>query len=161
MDRIEIEKLLEKYWECETNPEEEETLYRFFAEEEELPPHLAKYKDFFVVKQEETTAALNESFDERILAILEEEQSRSFVRKNRRIYWQVVASIAAIFIIWLATDRYIVYNDPWQQETFETPEEALAEVQKVFSTVSEHLEKGQGMVVRNMEKVEPMTKIIK
>lgn len=156
-----IEELLEKHWQCETSREEEKELYLYFTGENELPAHLAPYKELFVLKQEETDASLPASFDERILSMLEEEQPRQPLRRIGRTYWHIAASIAAIFILWFAVDRYISYNDPWQQETFETPEEALAEVQKVFSTVSDHLEKGQELIGRNMEKIEPMTRIIK
>ena len=54
MDYKRIEKLLQKYWTCETTVEEEEE-FRLFCTigGEEMPEHLSRYTSLFVFQQTE------------------------------------------------------------------------------------------------------------
>ena len=52
-------------------------------------------------------------------------------------------------------------ENPWEQDTYETPEEALAEVQRVFNFVSGQFERGQDIVDKNMKNVEPVANLFK
>lgn len=65
-----IEQLLERYWQCQTSPEEEQQLKRFFAGND-VPPHLMRYKSWFVYQQMQHETGLGEDFDKRILAQIE------------------------------------------------------------------------------------------
>ena len=62
-----IEQLLERYWEANTTPQEENILRAFFSQDM-LPEHLAQYQPLFVYEQ---TAAneqpLGDDFDRRML----------------------------------------------------------------------------------------------
>lgn len=71
MDSKQIEQLLERYWACETNIEEEAMLRRFFCEEE-VPSSLLPYRDLFVYQQKQSEAHLNADFDARILEKIEQ-----------------------------------------------------------------------------------------
>ena len=51
MDYKYIEQLLERYWDCETNLEEEQILRSFFNQKE-IPAELIQYKEFFVYETE-------------------------------------------------------------------------------------------------------------
>lgn len=67
MDYKYIEQLLERYWNCETSPEEEEILRAFFSQSD-VPVHLLKYKPLFVYAKKETESHhLGEDFDNRVL----------------------------------------------------------------------------------------------
>lgn len=70
MDYKSIEQLLERYWECETSIEEEQTLRDFFSSEE-VPAHLHRYKDLFVYQQTQSEVRLGDDFDQRVLAHIE------------------------------------------------------------------------------------------
>ena len=48
MDYKYIEQLLERYWNCETSLEEEQILRSFFRQKE-VPAHLLRYKQLFVL----------------------------------------------------------------------------------------------------------------
>lgn len=71
MDSKQIEQLLERYWACETNIEEEAMLRRFFCEEE-VPSSLLPYRDLFVYQQKQSEAHLSVDFDARILEKIEQ-----------------------------------------------------------------------------------------
>lgn len=71
MDSKQIEQLLERYWACETNIEEEAMLRRFFCEEE-VPSSLLPYRDLFVYQQKQSEAHLSADFDARILEKIEQ-----------------------------------------------------------------------------------------
>lgn len=63
-----IKILLDRYWRCETSPEEEARLRTCFMEEEKLPPHLLRYKALFTYQAEQREEGLDEEFDARMLA---------------------------------------------------------------------------------------------
>lgn len=70
MDYKVIERLLERYWQCETSLEEEATLRDFFTNEE-VPAHLLRYKKLFVYQQVQREIGLSADFDARVLAEVE------------------------------------------------------------------------------------------
>lgn len=69
MDYKYIEQLLDRYWECETTPQEESILKAFFSQEE-LPEELKQYKSLFEYEQKQASLHLGEDFDERVLAAI-------------------------------------------------------------------------------------------
>ena len=85
MDYKYIEQLLEKYFECDTTLEEEQILRAFFAQQN-VPIRLLPYRQLFTEtarsKKEET---LGSDFDNRILAIISEQESREPRRVKARI----------------------------------------------------------------------------
>lgn len=70
MDFEYIERLLERYWQCDTSLEEEAQLRSFFSRSD-VPAHLLRYKDLFVYQQLQQDAGLGEDFDARVLAEVE------------------------------------------------------------------------------------------
>ena len=84
MDYKYIDQLLERYWAAETTLEEEEILKAFFSQMD-IPAELEQYRPLFVYEHaEKQQDRLGSDFDERILAMIEEE-SESQVVKARTI----------------------------------------------------------------------------
>lgn len=107
MDYKYIEQLLERYFQCETSLEEERILRTFFSQKD-VPVTLLPYRDLFLYevtgKQEQT---LGDDFDERILAMLEEDQPRVKARvitmeRRLRPLFKAAAVVAIIVSIGLA-----------------------------------------------------------
>lgn len=72
MDYKYIEQLLERYWQCETSLEEENILRAFFSQKD-VPAEMQQYRSLFVYEQHSKAEdMLDESFDERILAMIDE-----------------------------------------------------------------------------------------
>lgn len=69
MDYKYIEQLLNRYWECETSPQEESILKAFFSQEE-IPDELKRYKSLFEYEQKQASLHLGDDFDERVLAAI-------------------------------------------------------------------------------------------
>ncbi|MDR0977236.1 MAG: hypothetical protein LBL78_05745 [Prevotellaceae bacterium] len=70
MDYKSIEQLVERYWQGQTSPDDEARLRRFFSEEE-VPPHLMRYKAWFTYQQFQRQT-LDEKFDVRLLTLIRE-----------------------------------------------------------------------------------------
>jgi len=76
MDYKYIEQLLERYWECETSPEEESILRSFFSQKN-VPDSLVRYKELFVYEQQQGKLSLGEDFDKRVTAAIGLENTSS------------------------------------------------------------------------------------
>lgn len=73
MDYKYINQLLERYWRCETSLEEEDILRAFFSLDE-VPAELLRYKPLFrYAEKEPAKNMLGEEFDEKILAMIEDQ----------------------------------------------------------------------------------------
>jgi hypothetical protein len=73
MDYKYINQLLERYWRCETTLEEEDILRAFFSQED-IPAELLQYKALFCYEENEPKVdVLGEDFDERVLAMVNEQ----------------------------------------------------------------------------------------
>ena len=66
MDSEYIKQLLERYWQCETSPQEEAELRSYFLRAD-VPAHLLRYKAWFVYREEQQKIHLDEDFDQKVL----------------------------------------------------------------------------------------------
>ncbi|MBM6992828.1 MAG: pyruvate ferredoxin oxidoreductase [Prevotella sp.] len=74
MDYKYIIQLLERYWRCETSLEEEDILRAFFSQDN-IPAALLCYKPLFNYREQQSDEdVLDDRFDDRIMAIIEESQ---------------------------------------------------------------------------------------
>ncbi len=101
MDYKYIEQLLERYWNCETSLGEEEILRTFFSQKD-VPISLLKYKDLFCYEQSETkTDVLDDDFDARMTALVEEPQpvkARTMSLTQKLMPLFKAAAVVAIFL---------------------------------------------------------------
>ena len=71
MDYKYIEQLLDRYWNCETSPEEEAILRAFFSQSD-VPVHLLRYKPLFAYAKKQAEAKiLGEDFDRRVMEAIQ------------------------------------------------------------------------------------------
>lgn len=84
MDYKYIEQLLERYWECETTPQEERILKAFFSQEQ-VPAQLQRYKSLFVYEQEQAQQHLGADFDKRVLAAIGQTDEKPAQNKVVRV----------------------------------------------------------------------------
>lgn len=153
-----IELLLEKYWVCETTPEEEDELRCFFNETEELPAHLLRYKELFVYQQQEQNCMLDDSFDKRILAKIAPEKNRWI--QNRSWITGIAASFLLALSIWFLAEQPETPKGGLLADTYETPEQAYAEVQRMLSFVSVKMNQGEQVAKSSIGRMETITKYI-
>ena len=145
MDYKYIEQLLERYWEGETSPEEENVLRAFFAQPEQ-PASLARWRDLFVYEAREARLTPSDGFDERLLRLAgvagndaAEAQPRvvrarrlPLMRRLRPLYG-AVASVAVVMLVGTAARHAFQkkpevqewdYNPAAYQDSYDNPAEA-------------------------------------
>ena len=120
MDYKYIEQLLDRYWTAETTLEEEGILRAFFSQKD-IPADLEQYRALFTYEaKEKETRLLDEDFDARILAMIEEEpqttvKAREISMKQRLMpLFKAAAVVAIILTIGGAMQRPwdASWNDP-------------------------------------------------
>lgn len=150
MDLQTIDKLLEKYWNADTSPEEEEQLRKYFSENG-VPEHLrgvaALFRQYQADRQFKT---LDAGFETEVL----EKISKPEVRFD----WQPLLRIAAVLMIFLVTALLLkqhllipanhqvvvehtedTYEDP--QQAYEQTKQALLLVSSLMNEGAQHIEK--------------------
>lgn len=132
MELTKIEELLEKYFEGNSNETEEQVLKSYFLQEN-VAPHLQKYKVLFGFFEESKKIQSERKFT------LDEVQN---LRKNRR--WFI--SIAASFLVAIGTGVFMFSNIQFSNQddlgTYDDPEIALKETQKALTLLSKHINTG-------------------
>lgn len=153
MDYKYIEQLLERYWNCETNVEEEAILRAFFAQKE-IPAHLARYQSLFRYEQILKGAKLSDDFDQKVLAATEKRDTPvkarhiSFTQRLMPLY-KSAAVIAVILTLGnaaqqsvgnrAAQDAVSDYNYESYQDTYNDPEVAYSQISTALKMISETL----------------------
>jgi len=125
MDYKYIEQLLERYWECETSEEEEAILRNFFAQKE-VPASLQPYRDAFLAEAELSEEKLSDDFDDRILAIVGEDEKPAVkvvplkMSTRLRPLYKATAAVAILLTLGMAAQRGFQNNevttDPYAQQ---------------------------------------------
>jgi len=163
MDSKQIERLLQKYWDCETTVEEERRLRQFFSSEV-VPAHLMRYKDLFVFQEFMQQESLGEDFDERLLKQVEspvvKAKSVSIFSRLAPIL-RAAAAIALLLAVgnlaertWLQDYHQMAVNDTIGQQ-INSPSVALGnESENVDQQAKDSLS-------RNLKPVEQLEKIRK
>lgn len=111
MDYKYIEQLLESYFDCRTTLQEEQILRSFFSQED-VPGHLAEYADLFNYEVEAREEALDEHFDERVLAQIKQSdkpKARSIRMRTRHFapFFKAAAVVAIALTIGNAAEHAI------------------------------------------------------
>lgn len=150
MDYKYIEQLLERYWECNTSPEEERLLRDFYMQPE-LPAHLERYRSLFNYEQEESNICLGKDFDEKILDKIGENTIKA--RRNSfyfrlHPFYRAAAIVAIIFTLGMAAQHSFstdkdspdaTFNYASYKDTYTDPQVAYEQVASALKEVSDGL----------------------
>lgn len=145
MDYKHIERLLERYWECRTSPQEEAVLRAFFASDE-VPSHLLPDRDLFLYQLVQQEVGIGEGFEERML-----QQINAPAVKARRItlfskilpLCRAAAVVFGILFLSNAIQRSFSVGEirEYDTDTFDDPAVAYEEVTNVLMMLSEEINK--------------------
>lgn len=156
MDYKYIENLIERYFECKTNTQEEQILRSFF-QQDEIPEKLAQYQPLFATLAEEAEATLPADFDAKlggVIADLNRAGSTSplaitMVKLNRtlRPFYKAVASVAIIVTTGVVANSFmskadsdnVDYNYAEYKDTDTDPQVAYSQVSDALKDLSEAL----------------------
>lgn len=162
MDINEIEKLLARYYDGETNEAEEKELKHFFTEED-VPAHLLAEKEIFMQLAAHPIPEVPEGLECKLSGKIDEWNTREkrtlkVKRHTHTIRMQWIGSIAASLLILFSVGLYLYkpYSAPTPQDTCATPEEAYAQAQKALIMLSSSLNKG----IEKVESVQETTEKI-
>jgi hypothetical protein len=137
MELYKVEALLEKYFDGETSIAEEKELQDYFLTQQ-VAQHLEKYTALF----NHFAVAKEQQFEQEIpLFEIEKDESRN---KKRNSGWM---SIAASVVILMGIGTYVFYNSESVNNskdlgTYDDPEVAFKETQKVLSLLSKNVNVG-------------------
>lgn len=168
MDYKQIELLLERYWQCNTSLEEEAMLRDFFKNEE-VPAHLMKVKELFVYQYSQQEVKLDDSFDQRILELIEAPVVKAKrIRFIDRLLPLCKAAAAVVFIVMVGdavkhtmlADRINEYNYDSYVDTYDNPEAAYKQVSSALMMISEGINKSKELLVADSLQVEKTERII-
>lgn len=98
MDYSYIKQLLDRYWNGTTTLEEERILRAFFSQKD-LPQEFAMYRDIFAYEAQKPT--LGSDFDERMMAMIEEEKpvkARVISLRERMMPLLKAAAVVAVVV---------------------------------------------------------------
>lgn len=150
MDFKYIEQLLERYWQCQTTPEEERILKAFFSQPN-VPKHLARYCSLFEYESKQAEVKLSASFDQRLLALVEEtakdepqpqplrvvKAERISLLRRLRPLFRAAAAVAIVTLIGTATQHSFApssdtpaatsgwdYNQSAYKDSYQDPQKA-------------------------------------
>jgi len=156
MDEDKIRELLDKYWEGDTSLEEEQELKSYFASSQ-VSDEFAPFTPLFLFFEEEKRIEMESPVAHPPV----EKKGGNIIS----IKWliNIAASVAVVVAMF-----FIVRNFSPQQpdqyafeDTYESPEEAYAEVKKALLYVSSKMNKGVSTAAHSLEKMEPLDEIIK
>jgi len=132
MELDKIEELLEKYFEGQTNIDQENQLRNYFLSAD-VPPDLLQYKSMFTYYDN----AVSEKSDKKMFFQVTK-------NKNSKYKW---LSIAALFLVLLALSfPYLFKEEVAVAENMETPEMAFQQTQKALALLSRKVNTGMKSV---------------
>ena len=142
MDVNEIRKLLEHFYDGQTNEEEERILKHYFNSEK-IVPELEKEKAFFC------QLSMYDGLEQRISSHIDSLAAKEKTIRKAPIRW--IAGIAASILIIVFAGLYLGNNrtDPFYQDTYATPEEAYPATEKAITLLASKINKG----LKSVEKI--------
>ncbi len=171
MNTTEIKKLIEKYFEGETNQVEETRLRDFFLNEK-VPTDLAIYTGLFRYFSDTGKDEIpNPGFEQRFLSQIKEIPAIPLAPERRQIYY--ITSIAAGILLLcglIFTFRHDIIKNPGNhllKDTYTNPAAAYIAAKKALVMVSVNLNTGLDQVhklqsfQKGMEKIETFSQFYK
>ena len=125
MDYKYLEQLIDRYFQGDTSVEEEQILRNFFAQPQ-VPDHLRQWQPLFKAEQTLASAHLDESFDQRLLALTKEYRVQAKVvplHTRLRPLFRAAAFIAFAVIIGSALERSAGNSPEQNQESMAVNEQ--------------------------------------
>ena len=146
-----MRELLEKYWNCETSPEEEQKLREWFAGND-VPEDLQKYRNNFLALNNFQKIEAPASVSRKVLAHL----------PSIRIYPVLKIAASILVILSIGTGVYTHYQQEEFlkevfSETYSDPQDAIKETQAVLGKVSSSLLKVEELQEELIEQEENLT----
>ncbi|MFN4256692.1 MAG: hypothetical protein ACK4Q5_16950 [Saprospiraceae bacterium] len=153
MNYEQITALLERYWEGETSLEEERALKAYFAQPN-VDARLQKFAPLFGAIRAEQSVQMIDS--QKVVPMRASLGGRIF-------RYSAAASIALLLAAgtwWYAHPPQPKVDVATQEDTFDDPEQAAAEIKAALALVSSKMRKGKKEAAKGLQKMEAVDKFI-
>lgn len=153
-----IYRLLQKYWNCETSPKEEQQLRDYFLEND-LPEELTHLKPLFTYVNEEQSAVPGSNFNARLKASI-----RASSRNRRYITIRVFTpmlrvAVSLLLVVGLTLSIYFVskqYNKPIFAETYHDPNAAIKDATYALMKISDALQASEEASLQTLHYIDEL-----
>ena len=159
MDYKYIENLIERYFNCETNAQEEQILKDFFMQAD-IPASLKQYQPLFATLAEESKIELPADFDAKVMAQINGTATGRnkvvrmsvFQHMNHVLapFYKAVASVALIITVGVTASKYwnndadpVNYNYSKYHDTYSDPQVAYRQVSDALKDLSDVLKSNE------------------
>jgi hypothetical protein len=149
MDSKKIEQLLEKYWNCETTLDEEQTLREYF-QGNEFPESLKEASHLFRYFETEKNKSLNENFNDAVTKQIRQRQGGKIIQM---VSWVQIARVAAGILVVIVAGYFIrqEIRKSYPEEvadTYSDPKLAFEETKKALKLISKSFGKAKQEATR-------------
>jgi hypothetical protein len=151
-----MHELIEKYFNGETNLDEERTLKNYFNGSN-VAPEFEKYRSLFVFLKNEKTVEMPAQKSVILKAI--SGGKKSVLRRYYSI--AVAAAMIGAFAVGaflyqqnMQFEKARIAQEKLHKDTFEDPEKAMQEIKAALALVSRKMNKGQKNAAKGLQKVE-------
>jgi hypothetical protein len=158
--RLDIDNLLDKYWEGETSIEDEKVLKQYFTSSIIEPEHEA-FKDLFVFWDDTSKIEYpsnNQILDKQTIDIKPELNSKVRSLSIKKYFYAaaavIVMTIASIFVVKNLNNEVQPKETYSQVQEIEDPEEALRVTKEALALLSKKLNSSTKTVKENMGELE-------
>ncbi len=138
-----IDRLLQRYWNCETTVAEEQELRDFFSRED-LPEAWQPYAPLFHYVRDEQAVTLSDGFEERLKAAMDKETEDTQKYITIRIFAPLLRVAASVLlIVGLGASIFFITrqnNKPTFMETYGDPNAALKDATYALEMLSQALQ---------------------
>ncbi len=149
INRQEIETLLQRYFEAETDVHEERQLKAYFNSGE-IDPSFEVYRDFFALTKDDQSVQLSDAFERKLMNRI---QPAPIIRIGIRRVMAIAASLALVVAAgwWVINQRNTAEAEQMvMEDTFDDPEEAYRQVTAALALMSSTMDKGQQMTIQSV-----------
>ncbi len=170
MNKEKAKKLIDKYFEAQTNLHEEQQLREYFARaENELPQELKPYAALFNYFSSAAQNGLPENFEQKLLQKVQTTNHKSKRALPTR-FWMAAAAAALILLALWAAPPFAERpqskvtaqgeNIDWEKYQPQSEEEALQETIEALQLLAEKLNSSKKKTRKELRKVGKVTRIL-
>ncbi len=149
INRKEIDMLLQRYFEAETDIQEERKLKAYF-QSGDIDPSFHIYRDLFTLTNTDQSIEISNDFEKRLMTKI---QQTPVIRFGIRRVMAIAASLALVVAAgwWVINQRNNTDSSQLvMEDTYDDPEEAYRQVTAALALMSSTMDKGQQMTIQSV-----------
>jgi hypothetical protein len=153
MKRVELDRLIERYYKGESTEEEEQVLRELFQGDNAPEGYNAEKAFFGYYKSAEDIPEPSNAFETRIMAAIDASDPERKSLKLSRFFLPSLGAVATVLILFGSWFFFIHTSD--SEDTFTDPEIAYAETMKILLDVSAKMNRG-AIALEPVRKIDQM-----